>query len=239
MMRSKRSRCLVISIALTTFLASNIAFSQESEIFSPAEWRSVVGDSRTQDELLDVMMKITREGSEATSAGRSGEGRHKLIMSLVLSRYILEYSRSKGEYVSQDLVYSSDKLENSLLSTGVTPAQINDAQRNLYIIMPKIAPLPSMRPVNAGESAPIVAAIRKKMIDPNSLIIDKVYMYAPLNGIRGACAVFNAKNRMGGYAGRQSIIVYYENSQWNAGSASAIVNCEDMKALYRNHALRD
>lgn len=102
----------------------------------------------------------------------------------------------------------------------------------------RVAPSrPAYVPVNANDRTQIIAAIRQKMIDPSSLRVISIVMYRPINGVKGACAVINAKNRFGGYTGNQSMIIYHEQGQWRAGSASDMLNCDDLSEIHRNRAM--
>lgn len=88
-----------------------------------------------------------------------------------------------------------------------------------------------------NDRAQIIAAIKERMIDPDSLKVNKITMYPPINGVKGACASINAKNRLGGYTGNQNIIIYNEKGKWRAGSATSILTCEEMQGLHRDHAM--
>ena len=90
----------------------------------------------------------------------------------------------------------------------------------------------------ARDRAQITIAIRQKMIDPASLRVNSIIVYPPINGVKGACAVINAKNRFGGYTGNQSMIIYHENGAWKAGSATDALDCNDLRELHRNRAMR-
>lgn len=98
------------------------------------------------------------------------------------------------------------------------------------------ATAPRNVPISASDRTQIVSAIRQKMIDPDSLRVSSIIMYPPINGVKGACAVINAKNSFGGYTGNQSIIIYHENGRWRAGSASDILDCNAMRQMHRYHA---
>lgn len=87
-----------------------------------------------------------------------------------------------------------------------------------------------------NDRAQIIAAIRARMIDPDSLRVNSITIYPPINGKKGACANINAKNRFGGYAGNQSIIIFHDDGRWHAGSASSSLNCTDLQELHRSHA---
>jgi hypothetical protein len=104
----------------------------------------------------------------------------------------------------------------------------------LSLIVALCVPITSHAAPN--DRAQIIAAIKARMLDPNSLRVNSIIMYPPINGVKGACASINGKNQFGGFTGNQSMIIYHENGRWRAGSASTILDCNDMRELHRRRA---
>jgi hypothetical protein len=88
-----------------------------------------------------------------------------------------------------------------------------------------------------GDRAQIIAAIKAKAIDPDSVRVNGIMMLPPVNGKKGACATVNAKNRLGGDTGNQSMTVYYENGRWRAGAATPYLTCEDIREMRQSEAM--
>jgi predicted small secreted protein len=99
----------------------------------------------------------------------------------------------------------------------------------------------SQRPATSSEIDKILNAARDYLVDPYSVRDAEISNVINLGGTPVVCVKFNAKNRMGGYTGRQTLMIYMnQNGQpYMANQASySVAGCNALRYRRFNEAER-
>lgn len=236
---------VLCAIFLMWCVAPAIAQSPINTPIQVAEWKSIIeGPALSVEAGLRLSNQLAAASTNEIQNGNRATALRKILMSLTLSCYFSDASDQKGQANWIENRDSITGLEAALLSAGITRETMRLSRANLERVLPPasaklgLPSSPRYLPVGAVDRAQIIAAIRDKMIDPASLQISQLKLYSPINGVKGACAVINAKNSFGGYTGRQSIPIYHTNTGWRARSPSPSLSCDDLWENFRNYALK-
>jgi hypothetical protein len=93
----------------------------------------------------------------------------------------------------------------------------------------------NQRPLTANERYALISKIKNTYFDPYSVRDAEVSEVAPTSADLMACVKSNAKNRMGGYAGRRAEVYHFDaNGQTTEGEPDTWGFCENPQLRYAN-----
>jgi hypothetical protein len=103
-------------------------------------------------------------------------------------------------------------MKNKLLMLAVIGLALSGCQTAAFGIKTNEI-LAAQRPATVAEVNGVVEAMRQHLYDPYSVRDAEISNVVSLHGTPTLCVKANSKNRMGGYVGRQTVMVYLHNNR--------------------------
>lgn len=240
-----------LAIALSAIFLSQSIIAQDIQAISKDDWVETFQSREIDFEsAMEISTSLLSSSTEKTRSGDMDAAKKLSVMGLVLSKHLSEINPERGSASWTRNRSSLDGLEEALIQAGISPEVIRQSSLNLEAVSPlspslaarpTTPPIPSTAPARAptaAERQQITNAIKLRMIDPDSLKVIHIVVYPPINGMKGACATINGRNRLGGYTGNQNMNLYFEDGGWTTGSPTGALTCEDIRELHRSRAMR-
>lgn len=102
-------------------------------------------------------------------------------------------------------------MKNKLLMLAVAGLALSGCQSSAFGVKTKEV-LAGQRSATTAEVNGVVEAMRQHLYDPYSVRDAEISNVVNLHGTPTLCVKANSKNRMGGYVGRQTVMVYMHNN---------------------------
>jgi hypothetical protein len=212
---------MLVALAVSAPLAA-----QEPKAIGVEEWREILdGVAGTDDDsVVNLATRYINESTALVKAGNRAGAMRKSLISLVLTRHVLDRKERAGRLVARRDVAAVNRLQITLDSAGMAPRLMEQSAANLGIVLQErpsamVIRLRAMpRPATPAERTVMIAAIKSKLIDPAAPIFGRADIVA-----NQACVTVNAKNRDGGYVGNKEAVLYLNprTGAWTSGGLIA------------------
>ncbi len=199
-------------LVLIALIVSASLSGQEQTSITIAEWHDILNGVPTDDDnrLISLATKYSNESTDLLNSGDRIDGLNKSVISLILSKHVLDRKLREGLKVEWRAFDSLNRSQAALIRAGIPQSSMKQSAMNLGFVLHetpslmtiKVRPMP--RSATPTERKAMIVLIKDSLIDPTSPIYGRSDVVE-----NRACFTVNSKNRFGGYTGNQEAVLLF------------------------------